>query len=68
MAYGQTGHQFVHLPLGIKSQTALAATAIAVEVVHGAQMGVELPQFGIKLSPVSVRYKRWGGLYKAGEQ
>ena len=25
---------------------------------HGAQMGVELPQFGIKLSPVSVRYKR----------
>ncbi|MFN5294493.1 MAG: metallophosphoesterase [Flavobacteriales bacterium] len=35
---------------------------------HGAQMGVELPQFGIKLSPVSVRYKRWGGLYTEGNQ
>ena len=35
---------------------------------HGAQMGVELPQFGIKLSPVSFRYKRWGGLYQEGNQ
>jgi hypothetical protein len=35
---------------------------------HGAQMGIELPQFGIKLSPVSVRYKRWGGLYNEGQQ
>ncbi|MFM7814869.1 MAG: metallophosphoesterase, partial [Flavobacteriales bacterium] len=35
---------------------------------HGAQMGVELPQFGIKWSPVSVRYRRWGGLYQEGEQ
>jgi predicted MPP superfamily phosphohydrolase len=31
-------------------------------------MGVELPQFGIKLSPVSLRYKRWGGLYREGNQ
>lgn len=35
---------------------------------HGAQMGVELPQFNIKLSPVSVRYKRWGGLYTENNQ
>jgi uncharacterized protein len=35
---------------------------------HGAQMGIELPQFGIKFSPVSLRYKRWGGLYNEGSQ
>lgn len=35
---------------------------------HGAQMGLELPQFGIKISPVSFRYKRWGGLYNEGKQ
>ena len=35
---------------------------------HGSQMGVELPQFGIKWSPVSVRYSRWGGLYEEGQQ
>ena len=35
---------------------------------HGAQMGVELPQFNIKFSPVSVRYKRWGGLYSENQQ
>jgi predicted MPP superfamily phosphohydrolase len=31
---------------------------------HGAQFGVELPWLGIKFSPVSLRYKRWGGLYE----
>ncbi len=35
---------------------------------HGAQMGLELPQFGIKFSPVSIRYKRWGGLYSENNQ
>jgi predicted MPP superfamily phosphohydrolase len=35
---------------------------------HGAQFGLELPQFGIKFSPVSLRYKRWGGLYTEGSQ
>lgn len=35
---------------------------------HGAQMGLELPQLGIKFSPVSLRYKRWGGLYTEGVQ
>jgi predicted MPP superfamily phosphohydrolase len=35
---------------------------------HGAQMGLELPQFGIKFSPVSLRYKRWGGLYTENNQ
>ena len=35
---------------------------------HGAQMGLELPQLGIKISPVSLRYKRWGGLYSENNQ
>lgn len=35
---------------------------------HGAQFGVELPSLGIKFSPVSLRYKRWGGLYTEGDQ
>lgn len=35
---------------------------------HGAQMGLELPQFGIKLSAARIRYKRWGGLYQEGNQ
>lgn len=35
---------------------------------HGAQMGLELPQFGIKLSAAQIRYKRWGGLYQEGNQ
>lgn len=35
---------------------------------HGSQMGVEIPALGIKISPVSLRYKRWGGLYQEGKQ
>lgn len=35
---------------------------------HGMQMGLELPALGIKFSPSSLRYKRWGGLYKEGSQ
>lgn len=30
---------------------------------HGMQMGIEIPWLGIKWSPSSVTYKRWGGLY-----
>ena len=33
---------------------------------HGAQFGIEIP--GWRWSPVSIRYKRWGGLYKEGKQ
>lgn len=33
---------------------------------HGAQFGIEIP--GWRWSPVSVRYKRWGGLYIEEEQ
>ena len=40
MAYGQTRHQFVHLAVGVKAQTALAATAIAIEVIDRTQMGI----------------------------
>ncbi|MFN6378173.1 MAG: metallophosphoesterase [Flavobacteriales bacterium] len=35
---------------------------------HGMQFGVELPKLGIKLSPASLRYKRWGGLYSENSQ
>ena len=33
---------------------------------HGAQFGIEIP--GWRWSPVSMRYKRWGGLYEEGDQ
>ncbi|MGD8782606.1 MAG: metallophosphoesterase [Ignavibacteria bacterium] len=33
---------------------------------HGAQFGIEIP--GIRWSPVSLRYKRWGGLYTETNQ
>ncbi len=33
---------------------------------HGMQFGIE--RFGIKFSPVSLRYKKWAGLYKVGAQ
>jgi predicted MPP superfamily phosphohydrolase len=33
---------------------------------HGAQFGIEIP--GWRWSPVSMRYKRWGGLYEEGAQ
>jgi len=33
---------------------------------HGMQMGIELP--GFKWSPVSLRYKRWAGLYEEKKQ
>jgi predicted MPP superfamily phosphohydrolase len=33
---------------------------------HGMQFGIE--RFGIKWSPVSLRYKKWAGLYQEGKQ
>jgi hypothetical protein len=33
---------------------------------HGAQFGVEIP--GWRWSPVNLRYKQWGGIYKNGKQ
>jgi hypothetical protein len=33
---------------------------------HGAQFGIEIP--GWRWSPASIRYKRWGGMYKEGNQ
>jgi predicted MPP superfamily phosphohydrolase len=35
---------------------------------HGMQMGIEIPWLGIKWSPSSLTYKRWGGLYLEGNQ
>jgi len=33
---------------------------------HGAQFGIEIP--GWRWSPVELRYKQWGGIYKNGKQ
>ena len=33
---------------------------------HGMQFGIE--RFGIKWSPISLRYKKWAGLYQVGQQ
>ena len=33
---------------------------------HGAQFGIEIP--GWRWSPVDLRYKQWGGIYKTGKQ
>ncbi len=33
---------------------------------HGAQFGIEIP--GWRWSPVDLRYKRWGGFYREGNQ
>jgi predicted MPP superfamily phosphohydrolase len=33
---------------------------------HGAQFGIEIP--GWRWSPVNLRYKQWGGIYKAKKQ
>lgn len=33
---------------------------------HGAQFGIEIP--GWRWSPVNIRYKRWGGIYREGNQ
>ena len=35
---------------------------------HGMQMGIEIPWLGIKWSPSSLTYKRWGGLYLEKDQ
>jgi len=35
---------------------------------HGMQMGIKIEWLGIDYSPVSMFYKRWGGLYKDGSQ
>ena len=35
---------------------------------HGMQMGIEIPWLGIKWSPSSLTYKRWGGLYLERDQ
>jgi len=35
---------------------------------HGMQMGIEIPWLGVKWSPSSFSYKRWGGLYREGQQ
>lgn len=35
---------------------------------HGMQMGIKIDFLGINYSPASMLYKRWGGLYKEGNQ
>ncbi len=33
---------------------------------HGMQFGIEIPNWGIKWSPIQYRYPKWAGLYEAG--
>ena len=40
MAHGQARHQLVGLAMGVEAQAATAARAIAIDVVHGAEVGV----------------------------
>jgi len=35
---------------------------------HGMQMGIEIPNLGIKWSPVKWRYKKWAGMYEEDGQ
>ena len=35
---------------------------------HGMQLGIEIPKWHIKWSPIKYRYKRWAGLYQEGGQ
>jgi len=35
---------------------------------HGMQVGIKIDFLGINYSPASMLYKRWGGLYKEGNQ
>jgi len=40
MAHGQARHQLIGLAVGVEAQAATATSAIAIDVVHGAEVGV----------------------------
>jgi predicted MPP superfamily phosphohydrolase len=57
-------HDPTHWDAQVLNKTAIDLTLSGH--THGAQFGIEIP--GWRWSPVSLRYKRWGGLYEEGKQ
>ena len=60
-------HDPTHYELGIMENRAPVELTLSGHT-HGMQMGIEIPWLGIKWSPSSISYKRWGGLYLEGSQ
>ena len=60
-------HDPTHYELGIMEDRAPVELTLSGHT-HGMQMGIEIPWLGIKWSPSSISYKRWGGLYLEGSQ
>ena len=60
-------HDPTHYELGIMEDKAPVELTLSGHT-HGMQMGIEIPWLGIKWSPSSMSYKRWGGLYLEGSQ
>ena len=60
-------HDPTHYELEIMNDKAPVELTLSGHT-HGMQMGIEIPWLGIKWSPSSLTYKRWGGLYLEGQQ
>jgi predicted MPP superfamily phosphohydrolase len=60
-------HDPTHYELGVMENRAPVELTLSGHT-HGMQMGIEIPWLGIKWSPSSISYKRWGGLYLEGSQ
>ena len=60
-------HDPTHYELAIMNDQAPVELTLSGHT-HGMQMGIEIPWLGIKWSPSSFTYKRWGGLYLEGQQ
>ncbi len=59
-------HDPTHFEEQVKHKTKIDLTLSGH--THGMQMGIEIPSLNIKWSPVSMRYRRWAGLYQDDEQ
>ena len=60
-------HDPTHFELQIMERRAPVDLTLSGHT-HGMQMGIEIPWLGVKWSPSSWTYKRWGGLYLEGDQ
>ncbi len=55
-------HDPTHFDKKVKGKTNIDLTLSGH--THGAQMGIEIPDWGIKWSPIKYKYPKWGGLYE----